>query len=357
MAANTDGYSQQLFSGLLAARGINSDQINQGIQAAISGQNAANKANNDRYNQGLTTLQNAQGASAGLLQGASDSIANAGQAEQNKINLNEQQGLGNAQQSAVSRGLNDTTIQDSLNRGVQRDAADATTALQESVGRQQAAVKEQQATEQLQGNNTIANFIAARNDNGPNMGLLSQLITGAASDPKSQRTGTTTRQSVPGNNGSSSSNGLPSTFATATGGGYTIGANGQAIPYGSTPAPGSFSSGGGSSSTQAPGGNYTQGAVSSALTGSRPDASISNALSSAPTAGAAGQALTGDAASPGPITSPFDSASKSSGSPAPAKAYFPGAWAGSENTGYYTKDQWDQLSAAQQKSVAAGDAL
>lgn len=325
------GYNAQLLSAL-AGGGANGGAIQSAIAAALQGQNKANAANEQRYQQGLTTLQQGHTQASGLLQSASDQIANNGQAAANRINLQEQQGLGSAAQSAVSRGLTNTTISDALNRGVSRDANDARLANQEAINTQQSQIKAQQANEQLQGNGSIASFIAARNDTSPDLGLLSSLVQGAASNPAgAQRSGSITRNAVPGLGASASSNGLPSAFGGSGGGGpagyFTNGGNSTAIP-GVTPQP------------------QTTGSVSSALAPAMSSGTGTIASLLAPQ-----QSYTPSSPNNVDTSGDFNNALSTLDKFANDDT---AAYTGSATTGYYTKAQWDALSPEQQTNVLAG---
>jgi hypothetical protein len=158
--------------------------IQQAIGQARMDQNKANKANEQRYQEGLSTLHGGYDNAMNLLQGA-------GTAAHTRIGQQEQAGIGNALQTSVSRGLTNTTIQDSLQRGVHRDAEQARQSVDEAVAGQKAGVEQNKA-------NSIAGFIERRNDNGPDLSLLSTLMRGAAGDTSgAMRTGSVIHQPSP----------------------------------------------------------------------------------------------------------------------------------------------------------------
>jgi hypothetical protein len=201
--------------------------IQSAIDSAQAGQNAANTANNQRYTQGLGVLSNtgtqanqfaAQGqqqlgageqSAQGFIQNAIANNAGFGTAARQRV----QQGLQNAQgstaQSAVSRGIGNTTVLDALQRGNARDAEQQNQAIDEAAANRASALNLQQANtattfagqkanqSNAQGNaartggNDIASFIANRNDVAPNLGEYANLVQGAAQGGPGKMTGTT----------------------------------------------------------------------------------------------------------------------------------------------------------------------
>jgi hypothetical protein len=312
MASNP--YSNQLISALLSGVKGNTGAISTALQQSGKQQKAANTANEQRYGEGL-----------GYLKGAEALIGQNGQAGMNRIGEQEQQGLGKAAQSAVSRGLTNTTIADSLNRGVQRDANDARLNLQESINSQQAGAKDR-----------IADFIAARNDNGPDTNLLAGLTQGAASNPAgAQRSGSVTRQSVPGLGGAASENGLPSSF----GGGSTptdYSKLGYTVP----------TSGGGSiSAAMSPAAGPEMTNITAALAGGGGNSPLGG-IPYTPPPSKEEQAAMIDREGKNMVAEA--STQRKTADPAEAK------WVSKPGGGFYSKAEWEALSAAQQKNVAAG---
>jgi hypothetical protein len=158
-------------------------------------QDAANQANEARYQQGLQTFGDAFTASNTIGQSAKNNIADA-------LSQNNARSL----QSSISRGLGNTTIQDAMYRGNQKVADAANLAQDEAT-----------AGRGINLSLAKAQFIANRNDTGPDAGLFSNLMQQASSDASgAKRTGTITSGGSGGGMGSMGSLG---SFGGGGGGG------------------------------------------------------------------------------------------------------------------------------------------
>lgn len=171
------------------------------IQQAVADQASANAANQARYDEGLAGLRGmqegilgadgilpqAERTSRGAIMQAIESSANMGRSARRRVDQQEQQGMSDTQQSAISRGLGNTTILDSLQRGVRQDANDARMDITDAEANRrsqlQMALANNNANFGMQAANMfrgtqgdITNFIAARNDVGPDMGQYANLI-------------------------------------------------------------------------------------------------------------------------------------------------------------------------------------
>lgn len=153
------------------------------INAYQTGQNQSNDANAARYNQGIGVLSGGANQATDYLNQAQQNLAGIGQAQAQEIERQRQAASGHATQSAISRGLGDTTVTDALQQGVQHTADLANIANNESVARQQSGLYQAQAGQTDQSANSLAGFIANRNDTGPSLGEISGLISGMASNP------------------------------------------------------------------------------------------------------------------------------------------------------------------------------
>lgn len=168
-----------------------------------SAQNAANAANQQRYNVGLNTIKgnvnsakNFTAQGQGYIQSAINNTGALGQSELQQNELNRQQGIGSATQSAYGRGLGNTTILNSLQSGVNRNANMQATNINEQTQQQknsllQAAANQsnQQANTTLTGGNDVSQFISARNDLQPDISQYIPLIQGAAAAQKQRPMG------------------------------------------------------------------------------------------------------------------------------------------------------------------------
>lgn len=132
-------------------------------------QNEANAANQRRYDQLLGTIRGGRESTMGLLEGLGDS-------ELGRIDQRREQERGRSEQDLISRGLGNTTIRESVLRGVEDDAGRLRNELTEDVSRQKAGV-EQNFTAML------AQAIEGRTDRGPDLGAMAQLMQMAASEP------------------------------------------------------------------------------------------------------------------------------------------------------------------------------
>lgn len=151
------------------------------ISAALTqAQNQANNANQQRYQQQLGVLTGGYNQSAQDYQNALAATSGMGTAAKQNIALNLQNAQGATAQSAVTRGIGNTSVVDALQQGNQRTANNATQAVNEGVANQQIGIMGQQAQNANQGAGAISQAIAARNDTGPNPALYAQLQQQAA---------------------------------------------------------------------------------------------------------------------------------------------------------------------------------
>ncbi len=156
--------------------------IEQAIAAAQGGQNAANSANATRYGQGLNVLAGGAGSSAGFIQNALDASSAIGRQALNRANENEVNRTAEAQQGAISRGLGNTTIANSLVEKARRTSADERLGIQEAQANRQSQLNLAQAGNAQQNAGNIASFIGNRNDVGPSVGEYAGLVQNAAAN-------------------------------------------------------------------------------------------------------------------------------------------------------------------------------
>lgn len=168
--------------------GVNNSSIN-GLQLQ---QDAANRSNDLRYSQGLNLLNKGYSDSMGSIEKAILDSASFGNTAKKKIDYQQQNDLGSDQQRATSRGLGNTTILNAMNDQSRRRANDATAQVDEQIANQRAGLRLQQG--QLTSNTagSIASFIAARNDQGPDASMYANLAAQAAAAPSGQKNVSTT---------------------------------------------------------------------------------------------------------------------------------------------------------------------
>lgn len=118
---------------------------------------AANAANELRYKQIVGTSDPATGAFTGGL------LENLGNTQRSDNAIRYTQARAGADQSLISRGLGNTTIRDSVQRGLLSDESRAAGAITESVA------------------NARAGVVERRNDIGPDVGTFANLLRDAAS--------------------------------------------------------------------------------------------------------------------------------------------------------------------------------
>jgi hypothetical protein len=156
---------------------------------------AANAANEARYAQLLGLADAGKTEELASLRGGYDAmlgLASKGfdgqRADEGKRLQND---LGGVQQSAVSRGLGNTTVLDSLQRGAQDDSARRMLSIDDQQTRQQLAVAQDYygrlANATSGANNRKMGIIEGRTDEGPDLGLYASLLSrpGASGTPGS----------------------------------------------------------------------------------------------------------------------------------------------------------------------------
>lgn len=188
--------------------------------AVQSSQNQANQANQARYNQGLGVLTGGANSAQGYISQALANSNKIGQAARTRVGQNLQNAQGSTTQSAVSRGIGNTTILDALQRGNSKDAENANQQIDEQIADRASNLNLQQANQSNQGANSIAGFIAARNDNGPDLSTYANLARAAAGSTQGAKASGTTINAPPsyGTFGGGSS-GVTSSTGGSTGGG------------------------------------------------------------------------------------------------------------------------------------------
>lgn len=202
-------------------------------------QNKANDANSQRYNQALGVMGNAQDSTNALYGAAQDTASQFGQQQLGRIQLNLQNDLGGLAQNAVSRGLGNTTIADTMQYMPKRLADDATLGVNQSVAQMRQGLDTQQAASQQSYGNQIAGLIGSRNDVGPDIGQYAALTQGSFAGnngrgfpqrsgsitenpaPKAPSAPSTPSYSSPGSHGGYMNMGDPSqNFGPSMGGGF-----------------------------------------------------------------------------------------------------------------------------------------
>lgn len=128
--------------------------------------NSANAANEARYQQGMEGHNAWRARTNELL----DQLGN-----QQKADVNESYNTlaGKTRQNMISRGLTGTTVQDAMLTGVERERSKSLARVDEQLARERLDAEGKAFYEQM-------GFLERREDEGPDMGLMAQLLSRAA---------------------------------------------------------------------------------------------------------------------------------------------------------------------------------
>lgn len=151
--------------------------------AQYAAQTANDKANKDSLAQYQKLLQQAQQTTqnVGSLYGqAQQSVQNVGDQAKQRAGQQNQQQLAQAQQSLISRGLGNTTVLDSANRGINSDYAMNLGDIDEQQARLRSGLLTQQAGAEMGLGQFNADAILSRQNVGPDLGMYTQLLQALA---------------------------------------------------------------------------------------------------------------------------------------------------------------------------------
>lgn len=203
------------------------DAILSRFQAA---QTQANQANVQRYQQLLQTLRDLQAQTGETYGEALANIRGLGEAQEQRIGREATRETGRAEQDLISRGLGNTTIRESVRRGIEEDAQLNRQQLAESVALNRNALLQQQVGTDVQLGQLLASAIERRDDVGPNPALYAQLLQSAASS------NTRPVQAQVGASGGGGGGVGGGGFAPDPASLFTLGRGGSSAPTGSTQA-------------------------------------------------------------------------------------------------------------------------
>lgn len=150
------------------------------IKQLTKAQSQANKANIKRYEAGLAELGTGRETLRGLYTQAGDLTSLIGRQAAQDVNRGALRGQAVGIQNLISGGLTNTTITGAMMRGVEEDRRRAMQGVEEQRAQQQAGLLTQQAGQEFGMSGTIADFIAARSDIGPDIGQFAGLTQQAA---------------------------------------------------------------------------------------------------------------------------------------------------------------------------------
>lgn len=155
-------------------------------------QSAANQANLQRYNQLLASIQNLGAQTHGTYNEALKNINTVGDAARTRVDRNFTQQMGSADQDLITRGLGNTTIRPTIQRGIESDRALNQQSIDEQQAQLRSGVLQNRAGNEMQVGSLLARAIEGRNDTGPDLGMFTSLLqqaAGAQTSPLSVQAG------------------------------------------------------------------------------------------------------------------------------------------------------------------------
>jgi hypothetical protein len=184
--------------GAVAAPKVNLKDPNSIASALQTSTNQANQANNLRYGQGLGVLTGGVNQASGYLDQALQSDMGSSRGAMNKVQQQYEFDSGKTQQSAINRGIGNTTIADALQQMNKRTRDDSMLNIDNAAAQRRSALYSNMASNARSGAGDISGFIANRNDIAPDLGQYASLVQNAAAapDPNAKRTATVTNGSI-----------------------------------------------------------------------------------------------------------------------------------------------------------------
>jgi len=156
------------------------------LQAA---QDRANKENEKRYQEGLAELTGGRVSMRELYEQAAGNLAKVGGAAAEDVSRGATRTGATGMQGLISAGLGNTTITGSLARGVEEDRRRGMRTVEEDQARRMAGLQTTRAGAEMGAAGNLAQFMAARSDQGPDLGMYGSLIQQAsAGGPEGQQT-------------------------------------------------------------------------------------------------------------------------------------------------------------------------
>lgn len=213
------------------------------IDQITQGRNDANTANKGRYTEIKGLLEALIGRSGTTYDEILRNLSTQGREAKFNVGQQAKRSAASAAQDLTNRGLGNTTITSSVNRGIQSDAARARQNIDEGLAAQQAGVRQSRLQSDIQTTGMLSGLIERRNDTGPDLSLYASLLqqamaAGAGGVGGSGAGGRTSTVIGPG---SSSFGALRRSAGGGSGGGrtgVTTFTNGGQVPTGSVRTPG-----------------------------------------------------------------------------------------------------------------------
>mgnify|MGYP006272615091 CR=1 FL=1 len=166
------------------AREQNQQLIQNLVGSMQSAREQANEANLQRYQDLMATIGDLQAnvlgeegtyaEAMGLMQGT-------GESARRRVARQRTQEHGRAEQDLISRGLGNTTVRESVRRGIGRQAEEQMQQIDEQVAQRLAGLLRERAGMETQLGQLKARAIQQRTDQGPDVGQYMQLLSQLAS--------------------------------------------------------------------------------------------------------------------------------------------------------------------------------
>lgn len=144
---------------------------------------ASNKAGLEQYQHLMDAVNGVQGSvlgAGGLYDQAGNALTNMGTTARSRIAENTIKQKGVSDQDLQGRGLYNTTIASSVNRGIESDAERANQAVDEQVGQARAGLATQRAGATMDIGRLMADSILSRRNEGPDASMYANLIASLA---------------------------------------------------------------------------------------------------------------------------------------------------------------------------------
>lgn len=184
----------------------------------------ANAANEARFVEIKGLLESLMNRSGGTYDQIIQNLSNQGRSAKYAIDQQSRRASASAAQDLTNRGLGNTTITSSVNRGILSDAYRAQQNVDEQIQAQRAGALENRLGRDIQTTGMLTGAIERRNDIGPDMSMYANLLQQLAASGATG-TGTAGKNRITIGPGSSSWGALGNTTGGSGGGGGSSGSS------------------------------------------------------------------------------------------------------------------------------------
>ena len=136
----------------------------------------ANAANQERYDAILNEIRMTTEQVGGQYDQVNALLDTIGATELSDLEERGKQEQATAEQDIITRGLGNTTIRESVRRGIESDVQRGRERINQATAVQKAGVKERQATVQSQLGQWLTGVMERRTDKGPDLDVFSRLL-------------------------------------------------------------------------------------------------------------------------------------------------------------------------------------